>query len=143
MNKISAIMDFKLSERSLFRMTNVNQNLVNVILFAIRRTPIDFGIAWMGGMRTPEEQNKLFKDGYSQCDGYEKLSKHQTGDAIDLNVFVNGKYVNNNEMMCIVAGVMFSCASELDIKIRWGLDWDSDGDIRDTGFRDIYHFELI
>jgi len=58
-------------------------------------------------------------------------------------VFVNGKYVDNKEMLCVVAGVMFSCASELDLKIRWGLDWDMDSDIRDTKFRDIYHFELI
>ena len=124
-------------------MEGVNPDLIKVLYMAIERTPIDFGIAWMGGLRTPEEQNDLFEKGNSQKDGYTNLSKHQSGNAIDLNVFVDGKFVENNEMTCIVAGVMFACAEALGVNIRWGLDWDSDGDIRDTGFRDIYHFELL
>jgi len=40
-------MKFKLSDRSLKRMEGINPNLHNIVLFAIRRTPIDFGIAWM------------------------------------------------------------------------------------------------
>ena len=136
-------MNFKLSNRSLDRMKGVNPKLINLALLAIKRTPIDFGIAWMGGLRTPEEQNQLFKDGYSQMDGYEKISKHQFGEAIDLNVFVGSKIVDNKEMLCVVAGVMFSCAAELNLKIRWGLDWNMNGDIRDNNFNDQYHFELI
>jgi peptidoglycan L-alanyl-D-glutamate endopeptidase CwlK len=135
-------MNFKLSDRSLERAKDVNPKLINLILLAIRRTPIDFGVAWMGGKRTAEEQNQLFKEGYSQCDGYEKLSKHQSGDAIDLNIFVGSKLVENKEMLCVVAGVMFSCANELGIKIIWGRDWNSNGDLRDNKFNDQYHFEL-
>jgi peptidoglycan L-alanyl-D-glutamate endopeptidase CwlK len=136
-------MNFKLSDRSLERAKDVNPKLINLILLAIRRTPIDFGVAWMGGKRTAEEQNQLFKEGYSQCDGYVKISKHQSGDAIDLNVFVGSKMVDNKEMLCVVAGVIFACASELNIKIRWGGDWNSDGNILDNKFNDQYHFELI
>jgi peptidoglycan L-alanyl-D-glutamate endopeptidase CwlK len=114
-----------------------------VVLLAIRRTPVDFGVAWMGGMRTSEEQNQLFKEGYSKCDGYEKISKHQTGDAVDLNVFVGNKIVENKEMLCVVAGVMFACASEQGVNLRWGLDWNKNGDIRDNKFNDMYHFEIV
>jgi len=135
-------MNFKLSERSLERAKDVNPKLINLILLAIRRTPIDFGVAWMGGKRTAEEQNQLYKEGYSQCDGYSKLSKHQSGDAIDLNIFVGSKLVENKEMLCVVAGVMFSCANELGINLRWGLDWNGNGDIRDNKFNDMYHFEI-
>jgi peptidoglycan L-alanyl-D-glutamate endopeptidase CwlK len=135
-------MNFKLSERSLERAKDVNPKLINLILLAIRRTPIDFGVAWMGGKRTAEEQNQLYKEGYSQCDGYSKLSKHQSGDAIDLNIFVGSKLIENKEMLCVVAGVMFSCANELGIKVIWGRDWNSNGDLRDNKFNDQYHFEL-
>ena len=139
-------MKFKLSERSLFRLKDVNIKLINLTLLAIKRTPIDFGVAWMGGKRTAEEQNQLFKDGYSQCDGYEKLSKHQSGDAVDLNAFINGHVMNNEkkneEMLCVIAGVMFACANELNIKIRWGGMWD-ESDMRNNKFNDLYHFELI
>jgi len=34
-------------------------------------------------------------------------------------------------------------ASCLGIKIRWGGDWDSDGDYRDQTFDDLVHFELV
>lgn len=134
---------FRLSSRSLNRLKGVNYKLINILLLAIRRTPIDFGVAWMGGLRTPEEQNQLFKEGYSQCDGYEKLSKHQSGDAVDINVFVGAKLIENKEMLCVVAGVIFACANELNVPIRWGLDWNMNGDIRDNKFNDLYHFELI
>ena len=105
-------MNYKLSDRSLNRLKGVNKKLIDLLLLAIKRTPIDFGVAWMGGIRTPEEQSQLFKEGYSKCDGYEKISKHQSGNAVDLNVFVGAKMVDNKEMLCVVAGVMFACASE-------------------------------
>lgn len=134
---------FILSERSLKRLEGVEEDLVKVVRLAIKRTPVDFGVAWLGGFRTPEEQNQLFKDGYSQKDGYEKLSKHQFGEAVDLNVFVGSKVVINKEMSCIVAGVMFACAAELDIILRWGLDWDGNGNVLDNKFNDMYHFEIL
>lgn len=135
-------MSFKLSARSLERLNGVNPKLIDLLLVAIRRTPIDFGVAFLGGKRTAEEQNQLFKEGYSQRDGYIKLSKHQSGNAVDLNVFVKSKLVDNKEMLCVIAGIIFSCASELNIDIRWGLDWNMDGDIRDNKFNDQYHFEI-
>jgi peptidoglycan L-alanyl-D-glutamate endopeptidase CwlK len=136
-------MSFTLSERSEKRMEGLDPGLINVVKLAITRTPIDFGVAFMGGMRTPEEQNQLFKQGASKCDGYLKISKHQSGDAIDLNVFVESKMIDDPKMLCVIAGVMFSCASELNIKLRWGLDWDRDGNIRDNVFNDMYHFERV
>ena len=34
--------------------------------------------------RSAEEQNRLFKEGKSKCDGYKVLSKHQSGKAMDI-----------------------------------------------------------
>ena len=34
-------------------------------------------------------------------------------------------------------------AKKLGIKIRWGGDWDGDGDYRDQSFDDLVHFELL
>lgn len=136
-------MNFNLSKRSLQRSNGVDPRLINLIMLAIKRTPIDFGVAYQGGKRTASEQHQLFLEGFSKCDGYEKLSKHQSGNAIDLIVFVGNKVVDNKEMLCVIAGVMFACAKELNIKIRWGLDWNENSDIRDNTFNDIYHYELI
>jgi hypothetical protein len=34
-------------------------------------------------------------------------------------------------------------AHEMGVKIRWGGDWDSDGEIKDNSFDDLVHVELI
>lgn len=124
-------------------MKGVDASLVTVVRLAIRRTPIDFGVADKGGLRTAQEQYQLYMAGASQCDGFVKLSKHQSGEAVDLIPFVGNKAIDNKEMMCVVAGVMFSCASEVGIRLRWGLDWNQNGDIRDNKFNDMYHFEKV
>jgi peptidoglycan L-alanyl-D-glutamate endopeptidase CwlK len=42
-----------------------------------------------------------------------------------------------------MADAMFAAAKELNIKIRWGRDWDQDGIIGEKGETDGPHFELV
>jgi len=51
-------------------MANVDSRLIYLAEQVIKITPVDFGIAWMGGYRNAEEQNKLFKNDNSTKDGY-------------------------------------------------------------------------
>jgi peptidoglycan L-alanyl-D-glutamate endopeptidase CwlK len=37
---------------------------------------------------------------------------------------------------------MFAAAKELGVSIRWGADWDNDGNYREKGEYDSPHFEL-
>ena len=41
------------------------------------------------------------------------------------------------------AGYVKSAANSMNIKIRWGGDWDSDLDFTDQNFDDLPHFEII
>jgi len=41
--------------------------------------------------RSNEEQKRLFDAGLSKCDGVVKISKHQTGEAVDVYLLVGGK----------------------------------------------------
>lgn len=41
------------------------------------------------------------------------------------------------------AGVVKTRARALGLSIRWGGDWDSDGDVFDQNFDDCDHFELV
>ena len=41
------------------------------------------------------------------------------------------------------AGYVKSVADNMNIKLRWGGDWDSDMDFNDQNFDDLPHFELI
>ena len=68
---------------SLKRMNGLDERLIKVLFRALqisskKKDGIDFTIPQYGGLRTADRQNKLFENGFSKCDGYEKKSFHQT-----------------------------------------------------------------
>jgi len=42
-----------------------------------------------------------------------------------------------------LAGVVRAEAQRLGIRVRWGGDWDSDGNLKENTFNDLVHFELV
>ena len=71
-------MAFKLSARSIRKLEGVEKDLVAVVMDAITLTKVDFGVTY--GLRTLEEQKKLYESGRSQT----MKSKHLDGRAVDL-----------------------------------------------------------
>jgi hypothetical protein len=59
------------------RMEGVYPYLIECANNTIQESIYDLTIPWMGGVRTDKEQNAIFKEGNSKCDGYEVLSYHQ------------------------------------------------------------------
>lgn len=45
--------------------------------------------------------------------------------------------------LAYVAGSIIQMAAEDGITIRWGGDWDSDGDLTDQSFDDLFHLEIV
>lgn len=129
---------FRFSERSKNRMKGVNPVLVEIMEEAIRLSPIDFGIPPYGGLRTKEEQRELFEAGKSKCDGYERVSYHQSGNAVDVYAYVGGKASWDVVHLAIIAGVVLSVAQRKGIDVRWG------GEFGSNEFKgwDKPHFEL-
>jgi peptidoglycan L-alanyl-D-glutamate endopeptidase CwlK len=41
-----------------------------------------------------------------------------------------------------LAGAMKARAASVDLDLRWGGDWDGDGDFLDNGFDDLVHYEV-
>ena len=115
-------MSFKLSTRSLDKMEGVDKNLVAVVKRAIELTKIDFGVIY--GMRTLEEQEKLFAAGKSQT----MKSKHLIGRAVDLMAYVDGKGCWELNVYDDLCDAIKAAAKEQSIAIKWGAAW-SEGDI--------------
>ncbi len=113
-------MAYTLSSRSLAKLEGVNDSLVKVVKKAIELTKIDFGVIY--GMRTQEEQQKLFDAGKSQT----MKSKHLTGDAVDLMAYVDGKASWELNLYDDLADAMKWAATESGTKIRWGAAWHID-----------------
>ena len=110
-------MAFSLSSRSLAKLEGVKPRLVEVVKRAIELTKTDFGVIY--GMRTQEEQQKLFDSGKSQT----LKSKHLTGDAVDLMAYVDGKASWELNLYDDLADAMKWAATEKGVKIRWGAAW--------------------
>ncbi len=139
----------KFSTTSKKRLATCHKNLQYIMMAAIKKSSVDFGIA--EGHRSVERQNKLFIEGKSKIDGINRLGQHnhQPSMAADIYLFINGKASWSNEALSFVAGIIHATAEDLyeaqliHHKIRWGGNWDKDGEIlTDQSFDDRPHFEL-
>lgn len=119
-----------------------NEELRDAVKDFINYTPIDFGVLSSGGYRTAEEQNVLYKKGVSQLDGYKYKSRHQSGLAVDIVPWVNGKYTWDENACLYLAGAFKTYCNMKGINIINGADWDGDGDLSNNTFIDPCHFEL-
>ncbi|MCP3924495.1 MAG: M15 family metallopeptidase [Desulfobacterales bacterium] len=128
------IMIWKLSKNSLKNRTGIDHKLIEINELALTISPIDFGIPKYGGLRTDKEQYKLFIDGGSKCDGYNKKSYHQTGKALDFYAYVNGHASWEEHHLTTVAAAHLQAASILGYKLEWGGFWKN--------FRDFPHLQL-
>jgi peptidoglycan L-alanyl-D-glutamate endopeptidase CwlK len=126
--------NFKFGENSERRMVGVNYQLVEVAKLALTLSPIDFGIPKHGGLRTAEDQQELFNDKASQLDGTIKKSYHQSGMALDVFAYVDGKASWDEHHLTTIAAAMLEAASRLSVNMRWGGHW--------TKFKDMPHFEV-
>lgn len=144
---------YKFGNTSLKRLYTTNKPLPELFIKALDRSPIDFGIA--RGYATPEEQFELFKKGRKSennqwvisspdevvtfKDGYKNKSNHQSGKAVDVYAFINGKASWDEIHLSLIAGVVLATAAEMGIKIKWG------GTFGSQVFKgwDKPHFELI
>ena len=115
--------------------------LKNAVKDFINYTPVDFGVIKNGGYRTEEEQKELFNKGVSQCDGHIYKSKHQSGLAIDIVPYVNGKYTWDRDTCLYLSGAFRAYCSMKGLSVINGADWNGDGDLKNDSW-DVVHFEV-
>ncbi|MGE4314574.1 M15 family metallopeptidase [Acinetobacter sp.] len=150
---------FVLSKLSLGRLEGVNTDLVKIVKRAIAITQQDFMV--VEGVRSKEQCYINYGKGRTAAQCIAKgvpakyaqpklakvtwltnplSSKHVTGKAVDLVPYpVDWDDVSKFDQ---IAKAMFAAAKELGVSIRWGADWDNDGNYREKGEYDSPHFEL-
>ena len=131
-------MIFKLGNNTKKNLASLNKSgkaassvLVLTVANFIKVTPIDFCVLDSGGYRTAVEQNALFQREVSKCDGLDKISKHQSGLAVDLVPWVDGKATWNRDSCFYLAGAFILYCREKGLPITSGADWNGDGDLKD------------
>ena len=121
-------MTYKLSQKSLDRLTGVHPDLVDVVMLAIGKSDVDFAV--LEGVRSMARQEQLVKAGASKT----LRSRHLTGHAVDLGAIVSGQVRWDWPLYHKIADAVKEAAAELSIPIEWGGDWKS--------FPDGPHFQL-
>jgi len=126
------------------RLSTCHPLLQQVANEAIKNCPVDFGIS--EGNRSIERQQQLFKEGKSKIDGVTQKGKHNysPSEAFDIYAYVNGKISYDTASLSFIAGFILATAQRINIKVRWGGNWDGDGEIiKDQSLVDLPHFELL
>lgn len=136
-------MAFSLSNRSLSNLKQCHPQLCIVVTRAIQISQVDFIVG--AGIRSMEEQRENVRKGVSKTmDSKHLPQKDGLSHAVDLWPWMNGE-IPWDEFSAFrrVADAMLRAAKELDVDLRWGGDWDRDGDSSDHQFLDGPHFELV
>jgi|TARA_Y100000310_G_C19990004_1_gene493668 hypothetical protein len=122
----------RFGRRSKEKLKGVNTKLVNVANELIKIMDITV----IEGLRSKERQEGLVAQGKSKT----RFSKHIEGKAIDIAPYPIDW--NDRERFHYMGGMARGIGHVLGIDIRWGGDWDSDGEIKDNSFDDLVHIEL-
>jgi peptidoglycan L-alanyl-D-glutamate endopeptidase CwlK len=121
-------MTFRLSQKSIDRLSGVHPDLVAVVKRALEITEVDFAV--LEGVRSRTRQEQLFKQKATKT----MNSRHLTGHAVDLGAYVGGSIRWDWPLYYQIADAMKAAAVELEVPLTWGGDWKT--------FPDGPHFEL-
>ena len=133
---------YKLGKTSLERLETCDSQLQVVIRAAIAQGVIDMTVT--EGHRDKETQDRYFNEGKSRLKYPEGKHNQSPSKAVDVAPYVNGKLSYDQRHCCYMAGLIMGISRSLGIKLRWGGNWDQDGEpITDQDFQDLVHFEIV
>lgn len=126
----------KFSDRSLKARAELHPILQQLVDEAIKE--VDFVI--LDAQRGRAEQEKAFKGGFSKARFGQSAHNYRPAVALDICPFPID--FNDAAKFRVIAKVFMRIAKDQKLPIRWGGDWDMDGDWKDEKFLDLGHFEL-
>lgn len=139
--------NYYLGKSSLNNLRGVHPLLCAVVARAIKISKVDFKV--VEGVRTKERQAELYSQGRTSPGNivtWTMNSNHFVdkntgfGHAVDiLPAPYDWKDLKNFDE---VSRAMLQAGKEIGVGVRWGADWDMDGNPRERGESDSPHFEL-
>lgn len=128
---------FSFSQRSLDKLASCDPRLIRICTALIKR----YNFTVLCGYRGKEEQNDAFEKGNSKVQWPNSKHNASPARAVDLAPYpINWEDIGRFKVLALA---FLEEAKKAGIEVRWGADWDRDGDWRDEKFRDWPHFELM
>lgn len=147
---MSTVNKYKFGASSRERLGTCDSDLQLLAKTALACSEVDFMI--VEGHRSVERQNILYKAGKSKIDGLRKKGKHNyyPSEAYDICCIVKGRAKWSEAYGSYLGGLlrgvweMLKMQGKVSGRLRWGGNWDGDGEIiTDQSFDDLPHFEII
>lgn len=129
---------YKYGKSSIERLNTVHPDLRKICDELIKVMDVTI----IEGVRTPERQIQLVKQGFSKTSD-SKHFKQADGWAHAVDIAPYPVDWNDTSRFIYMQGIIRGIAHSLNIKIRSGVDWDDDGDIKEHKFFDGPHVELV
>ncbi|OCH58374.1 peptidase [Aliivibrio fischeri] len=126
----------KFSKQSASRLASCHPQLQKVFIKVLEICDCSI----LCGHRTEAEQNALPS---SNTQVRFPNSKHNSvpSKAVDATPYPYDE--DDRERFSYFAGIVIGVGASMGIAIRWGGDWDKDNELKDNGFDDLMHFELV
>jgi len=100
-------------------------------------------VSLLEGFRNEEDQNQFFDNGTSKVRWPDGKHNRNPSLAVDFQPYPwPGRESLQYAMLAYVAGAAIAIAREEGITLRWGGDWNSNGEITDETFLDLFHLEV-
>lgn len=131
----------KLGTESRRQRDTCDPRLIRLIDLAIVVGP-DFSI--VEGHRGQAAQHRAFLTGASKLDWPKGNHNKLPSRAFDFSPYPADwrEAETPHVRFALIAGIMFACAKQLGVKIRWGRDWNRNFNLADETFLDWGHIEL-
>lgn len=132
---------------SQLKLDTVVPPLKELVTRALATGVIDFSV--VEGRRERERQDQYFSTGLSKVkwpdSKHNVLKPEDLAKAVDLVPYIHGSGLSYaRPHCCVLAGIVLAIASMMGLKVRWGGNWDQDGEpVTDQDFQDLVHFELV
>jgi len=87
-----------------------------------------------------ERQNNAYDEGKSKLRF--PNGKHNQSPSIAVDIIPYPVDWSDRDRHHLFAGFVLGMATQMDLEVRWGGDWDRDTKTKDNKFDDLVHFEL-
>lgn len=132
----------KFSNRSSERLNQCDKRLQRLLRTALQYMDLTV----LEGHRDKETQNEYYSTRLPNGERRTKVqwpnSKHNSSPSLAVDVAPYPIDWEDRERFHLMGGLIMGLALAEGIDLRWGGDWDKDGEVSDNGFDDLVHFEI-
>ncbi len=135
-------MSFSFGKGSEGHLATCDERLIQVSRLVMSWQIFDFSIVW--GFRGADDQNEAFEKGNSGKEWPDSLHNRMPSPALDFAPYINGIGIpwKDTHAFAVIGGMYIAAGASLGYELRWGADWDNDGQTLDQRLKDYGHIEL-